>query len=523
MPRWMKTVGVLFVCLAAGPLRGEELAAQIERVIHGPDYQQARWGILVVDAKTGQPVYAHQADKLFAPASVTKLYTCAAALLALGADHRRETPVYRRGEVRDGRLQGDLILVGQGDLTLGGRTLPDGKLAFRDHDHTYAGWLSTRTELTDTDPLAGLQSLARQVKAGGIRQIEGEVLVDTRLFERVRGTGSGPTTVTPIVVNDNLIDLLITPGDKVGAPAHVQMRPQTEAYRVEAQVETSAAGARPLSIRVEKVSGQRLKVTGKVPLGSPPLVRTFPVEDPALFARSLLIEALRREGIMVKADLLHPSKAELPAWDSYATLPRVAVHQSEPLAEVVKVVLKVSHNLYASTLPLLVALKHNQRTHKDGMQQARKLFKELGVDVERISLESGAGGGNGDRVTPRATVQLLQGMAKRPEFAVYKAGFPILGVDGTLVDVVGKDSPARGKVFAKTGTFGDTDVLNDRMLLRSKALAGVMTTAGGKELVFAIFVNDVLLPHDVEPAREGKVLGRICEILYAHDAPARGK
>jgi D-alanyl-D-alanine carboxypeptidase/D-alanyl-D-alanine-endopeptidase (penicillin-binding protein 4) len=414
-------------------------------------------------------------------------------------------------------------MVGQGDLTLGGRAGPDGKLAFRDFDHTYSGWLSTRTELTDTDPLAGLQSLARQIKESGIRDLDGEVLVDTRLFDRLRGTGSGPTAVTSILVNDNLIDLLITPGAKVGTPASVEMRPKTGVYQVEAKVETVAASTKPAEIRVEKVGEQRLKVRGKIPLGSRPLLRIFPVEDPALFARSLLIEALDREGVKVKADLLHPRKAELPAWDAYARLPRVAVHRSEPLSEVVKVVLKVSHNLYASTLPLLVAVGKGKHNHAEGMRLAQKQLRELGVDVERISLESGAGGGNGDRVTPRATVQLLQGMAKRPEFAAYKAGFPILGVDGTLVDVVGKDSPARGKVFAKTGTYGDADLLNDRMLLRSKALAGVMTTAGGRELVVAMFVNDVLMPPKVEPTREGKVLGRICEILYQHDAPAQEK
>jgi D-alanyl-D-alanine carboxypeptidase/D-alanyl-D-alanine-endopeptidase (penicillin-binding protein 4) len=109
---------------------------------------------------------------------------------------------------------------------------------------------------------------------------------------------------------------------------------------------------------------------------------------------------------------------------------------------------------------------------------------------------------------------LLQGMAKRPDFAAYKAALPVLGVDGTLADVVGGDSPAKGKVFAKTGTYGDNDVLNDRMLLRSKALAGVMTTADGRTLYFAIFVNDVPLPKGTEPTREGKVLGKLCEIIY---------
>ena len=135
-----------------------------------------------------------------------------------------------------------------------------------------------------------------------------------------------------------------------------------------------------------------------------------------------------------------------------------------------------------------------------------------------MSLESGAGGGDADRVTPRTTVQLLRGMAKRPDWAAYKAALPVLGVDGTLVDVVNADSPARGKVFAKTGTFGDGDLLNGRLLERAKSLAGVMTTASGRALTLAIFVNDVPLPPGGDPIREGKVIGHLCEILY-QDGP----
>jgi D-alanyl-D-alanine carboxypeptidase/D-alanyl-D-alanine-endopeptidase (penicillin-binding protein 4) len=89
-------------------------------------------------------------------------------------------------------------------------------------------------------------------------------------------------------------------------------------------------------------------------------------------------------------------------------------------------------------------------------------------------------------------------------------------VDGTLVSAVSKDSPARGKVLAKTGTYSDSDLLNDRGFLRSKSLAGVMTTKDGRRLVFAIFVNDVPLSRGVDSTREGKTLGELCEILYGH-------
>src|SRR5262245_57658470 len=94
--------------------RPRDLPANIKAVITGADYKSARWGILVVDAATGKTVYEHNADQLFAPASVTKLYSCAAALVELGADHRFETPVYQRGKLAEGKLFGDLILVASG-------------------------------------------------------------------------------------------------------------------------------------------------------------------------------------------------------------------------------------------------------------------------------------------------------------------------------------------------------------------------------------------------------------------------
>src|SRR5262249_45441687 len=111
------------------------------------------------------------------------------------------------------------------------------------------------------------------------------------------------------------------------------------------------------------------------------------------------------------------------------------------------------------------------------------------------------------------TVQLLQALAGRSDFPVFLAGLPVLGVDGTLVDAVGADSPAKGKVRAKTGTLLWHDVMNDRSLLTSKALAGTLTTAKGRELMFAMFVNGVPLPKGVSATREGKALGKLCEII----------
>src|SRR6185369_1913344 len=151
-----------------------------------------------------------------------------------------------------------------------------------------------------------------------------------------------------------------------------------------------------------------------VPLGAKPRVLIFPVEEPAGFARALFIEALRREGIEVQASPLQASRGELPPRG--APHERVAEFESPPLSEAIKVTLKVSHNLYASTLPLLVAsydAKHRfPKTLAGGMRAQRAFLKELGVDVETISFGGGAGGSQADMVTPRATVQLLRAMQK---------------------------------------------------------------------------------------------------------------
>src|SRR5262245_38165849 len=131
MKRLLPLLIILLLLLPLPALAQDSLADKIEAVIHGPEYRQARWGILVVNAKTGETVYAHNSEKLFLPASTTKLFTCAAALADLGADFTFKTPVVRRGTVADGVLKGDLILVGQGDLTFGGRTDADGKVVFQ--------------------------------------------------------------------------------------------------------------------------------------------------------------------------------------------------------------------------------------------------------------------------------------------------------------------------------------------------------------------------------------------------------
>jgi D-alanyl-D-alanine carboxypeptidase/D-alanyl-D-alanine-endopeptidase (penicillin-binding protein 4) len=231
-----------------------------------------------------------------------------------------------------------------------------------------------------------------------------------------------------------------------------------------------------------------------------------------------LIEALERAGVSVDASpLSEQTAAGLPARDEVARLPRVALFTSPPFSESARLILKVSHNLHASTLPLLLAARNGKRTLEEGLRAQHDFLAHLGLDVETISFGGGAGGSSADYVTPRATVQLLRAMHARPDGALYRAALPVLGDDGTLYDAVGPDSPARGKVQAKTGTYFWDNVMNKRVLLTSKALAGYMTTAANRELAFALFVNHVHLDKAADTSRVGKTLGRLAEVIYTND------
>jgi D-alanyl-D-alanine carboxypeptidase/D-alanyl-D-alanine-endopeptidase (penicillin-binding protein 4) len=439
------------------------------------------------------------------------LFSTAAALDVLGPDHRFRTPIHYRGTLADGVLEGDLILVAGGDPTLGGRTSEAGEIAFEDSDHTYANWMPDST-LTPQDPLAGLRDLARQIAASGLKRVRGDVLIDERLFEASEGSGSGPSRLTPIMVNDNVLDFTFE-ATEPGQPAKVSWRPQTALFQVEASVETVREDV-PLETWIKPQAGGKLVVTGKLPANKTKLVRIYEVPDPAAFARALLIEALRKEGVEVTAEIAaeHP-QAPLPASDGYATLPKLAEHVSPPFAENARLILKVSHNLHASTLPLLTAAARGKRTVGDGLKIEADFLLRAGVDQEGISFGGGAGGSRADYVTPAATVQLLRHMAARADFPVYQRALPILGVDGTLAKAAAADSPAKGKVFAKTGTLVWDNLLVDRGLLTSKALAGYLDTAGGRRLAFAVFVNGVHLKDGLDTKQVGRDLGKLCEIV----------
>ena len=495
----------------------ETLDVRIQKVVNRPEFKHAIFGLAFYSLDTGKPVYTMNGDKLFVPGSTTKLLTEGTALSLLGADFKFHTRVYHTGTLgKDGTLNGDIILVASGDPNLSGRIRPDGTLAFENEDHSYDGDPSTRA--VPGDPLLVIHDMAKQIAARGVKRVLGRVIVDATLFEggdRELGTG---VVISPIVVNDNLIDLMVGPGASEGAPATLSHVITTSYARFINKIRTSAAETPPqirFSPDVENSDGTRtVTVSGTIPIGKQPVLYSYSVPDPARFAEVTLSEALRTDGVVLR-DFASKKTPDFKVLSSSYVADRViAEHVSAPFHEEVKVTLKVSQNLHASMTPrMLRAILARDDTAKTGFDLEHDFLTKAGLDLTGAQQSDGAGGDA--HFTPEFMVSYLTYMARQKDSAYFYNALPILGRDGTLVSIQATTSAA-GHVHAKTGTFNVYDALNRKMFVTGKGMAGYMTTAKGEHLVFAVYVNNVAV--SLEPnavtAITGQALGEIAVAVY---------
>ncbi len=107
----------------------------------------------------------------------------------------------------------------------------------------------------------------------------------------------------------------------------------------------------------------------------------------------------------------------------------------------------------------------------------------------------------------------MQVFNARPDAQQWQEAMPIMGVDGSVAEVQ-KDSPAAGKVFAKTGTLGAGDLMNQRLRVETKALGGYIEAQSGRKLAIAIIVNQAMFD-DIEGVfAANEDLGKIATSLY---------
>ena len=195
----------------AGDPSPKRLGKAIDPIVSRPEFAPAFWGIEVRSLASGRTLYARNAEKAFRPASNMKLVTTAAALDAYGSDARLRTTVETAGRLDGlGRILGDVYLVGRGDPNLSARFSPG-------------------------LPTAAFEEMADALVAAGVRRVEGRVIGHEGAFTGDRrgadwewedlAWGYG-TEVSALSFADNLVEVTLKPGERVGDPAVLETEPR---------------------------------------------------------------------------------------------------------------------------------------------------------------------------------------------------------------------------------------------------------------------------------------------------------
>lgn len=496
--------------LPAGPL-----SAQIATLIDHPDVREAHWGISVLSLKKGLVVAAVNDEKLFIPASTAKLFPAATAISLLGSDYKYKTSVYCVGksstlvssadnsnsrnkylDTKSSECNCDLTLVGRGDPNLSGRILPFDKQTER-----------------DLGPIRVFRELAEQVAARGIREVTGNLIADDRYFvHQPYGTGwehddlmwlTGAQT-SALAINDNVLFLSIFPSTP-GAPATIQELPMAGYYQLDNRALTvprtvPAAGGgtrrsrRSLGLGREPGS-QRLMVWGEIPEGAPESSYAISIEDPPKFAAEYFRRELEAAGVAVRGQIevkrLQPMDVEElrgeprpPVGEAFVeaggTL--LAEHESLPLSESLRAMLKVSQNLHAEML--LRTLGKELRgvgSAEAGLAAVEEFIEKNGIAPRSVKLRDGSGLSRQNLVSPAAMTALLKHMYQFDPGAARGVAWTAMlseaGVDGTLRNRL-RGQYTTGRVWAKTGSLQGV-----------AALAGYVRNQSDDFLAFTIFAN----------------------------------
>jgi serine-type D-Ala-D-Ala carboxypeptidase/endopeptidase (penicillin-binding protein 4) len=374
-------------------------------------------------------------------------------------------------------LEGDLVVVGSGDPTIGSR---GGGGATRVFEH----W-------------------ADRLRADGITAISGRIVADARAFDR-EPLGAGwawdylaeyyAAGVSALQFNESTAEVVVRPGASPGVPAFVEVRPIESGLILDKRVTTVASGEP--DVELSRLHGSnRLVVQGTIAVGAKDAVRAATVDRPALYFARMLRSTLMAKGIRVAGEAVEFD-------DAYPTPPTAATrvllsHRSAPLSEFARVLMKVSQNQYAETL-LRTLGAADGGTAAAGQKVVREVLDGWGVPPDAYILHDGSGLSRYNYLSAEMLVTVLRHLARDPRHRdPFVAALAVGGQDGTIAGRFA-GTPAAGNVHAKTGSIANV-----------RALSGYVTTADGETLVFSVLANNFSQRSSVIDGATDQAIGRL--------------
>lgn len=399
-------------------------------------------GFAVIDVKDGRMLEARAAGTGQPPASVTKAVTALYALEALGAGYRFRTRLIATGPVEEGVLRGDLVLAGGGDPTL------------------------------DTD---GLAQLAARLKAAGVREVAGAFRVYGGALPFVRELDSSQPVhvgynpaISGLNLNHNRVHF---EWKRSGDGYRVTLDARTRKYRPEVRVSRMSVAGRRSPVYTYRDRGDYDDWTvARAALGNGG-ARWLPVRKPEAYAGEVFATFARARGIVLKSPRPQDAAPEGAV---------LASHESRPLSEVLRGMLKYSNNLTAEAVGMTATAVRTGRVASLGASaRAMSAWARTRLGMQGARLVDHSGLGDRSRLTPEATARVLAGVHGD---GVLKPLFKTIPL---------RDDGSGIEVAAKTGT-----------LYFVSSLAGYMTAPGGADLAFAIFTSNARLRARIDRAKD---------------------
>ena len=403
-----------------------ELPAEVSAALARSKLPREALSVLVlpVEEETrGKPANAprlsHRADVSVNPASLMKLVTTSAALELLGPSFTWRTPVYVEGAVRDGVLQGNVYVRGQGDPRLG---------------------------------VEKLWQLMRRVQGLGIQRIEGDIVLDRSAFEvpwRDPGSFDGeplrPYNATPDALLINFKSLLIhwVP-DRAAQEVRIHMEPPLAGVQFPTQLPLSPGecGDYRNAVKADFSDPLKPRFSGAYPASCGEKIWPVAYADPSQFAPRAILGMWQQLGGQLRGvvrDGVVPALLKPVFW-----------HESAPLAEVVRDINKYSNNVMAQQLFLSLSLQQQGQGKQANSQEIVNRWWRERVAMPPPTLDNGSGLSREERVTPAALARLLQVMWRSPVMPDLMASLPVAGQDGTL-----RRSQTQSRAHLKTGSLRD--------------------------------------------------------------------
>ena len=416
-----------------------ELVAKTEK--------KAQTGVKIVGLTSSRTIYEHNAATLLIPASNTKLFTAGAALHILGPSYKYETLFCTNNSFGVARI-GNLYIKGSGDPTL-----------------------------VSSD----LEKMVASLRKQGIREIKGNIIVDSSIFDdQATGPGWAPgdgpifdkSELRGFIVDHSCISVRVKPAHAAGRKPLITIDPVNSFLAIDNRALTVSHPTKQ-AIHTFVTADNKILINGKIALKSGKKFYRIALRNPDLFAGHVVQALLRKQGITQRG-----------AVRKGTTPPKVRVlarHSSEPTPALIKTMVKKSDNLYADALfktmgACRYAIPGTWAKGKKAVEDF--LLRTMKLPQRSFNINDGSGLSRTNKVSAACMVDFLTAMYKKSPFKnQFIDSLPIAGIDGTLRHRMSSKG-SKGAIKAKTGS-----------LTGVSSLSGYITPPSGESLAFSLLTN----------------------------------